>query len=237
MRLDRFVGRWAGTGKRRTRRYFEEGRVRVNGTVVDDRMTTVGPFDRIQVDDDVLQARVPRYVIMNKPAGVVSATVDDEHRTVIDLIDKDWATELHLAGRLDRFTTGLVVLTNDSRYSEWLTLPGSRVGKVYLVEVDGPIGEEVVEAFEKGIELAKERITTAPAKVEILNSNHCRLTIFEGKHHQVKRMFARFGLKVVNLHREAIGDLPLPGDLKEGEWREICPQFPTEGHYGFASSS
>lgn len=221
MRLDRFVGRWAGTGKRRTRKFFEQGRVRCNGLVVEKGAKEVAHFDRIEVDDEVLQARVPRYVMLNKPAGVVSATVDEEHQTVIDLIDEAWAGDLHLAGRLDRFTTGLVVLTNDSQYSEWLTSPESKVGKEYLVKVNGPISHQLVGAFEKGIVFEKEGITTASATVKMLASNRCRLTIFEGKHHQVKRMFARFGLKVVSLHREAIGELRLPGDLREGEWRLI----------------
>lgn len=223
MRLDRLVGKWAGTGKRRTRAIFEDGKVRLNGTVVQDGGMTVGTFDRVEVNHEVVQARVPRYLLLHKPAGVVSATRDDEHRTVIDLIDAEWAGELHLAGRLDRFTTGLVILTNDSRFSEWLTLPGSRVGKEYLVEVDGAIGENVKTAFEAGIALEKEKITTAPARVESLGSRRCRLTIFEGKHHQVKRMFARFGLKVVSLHRSAIGLLRLPDDLGAGQWREFAP--------------
>lgn len=230
MRLDRFVGRWAGSGKRRTRVFFEEGRVRVNGEIVDDGDRPVDAFDRVEVDGKVLQAKVPRYVLVNKPAGVVSATVDEEHRTVIDLIDEEWAGELHLAGRLDRFTTGLVVLTNDSRYSEWLTLPGSKVGKVYLVDVDGRIVDEVVAAFQEGIVFEKEGITTAPAKVELLASNRCRLTIYEGKHHQVKRMFARFDLKVVALHREAVGELRLPDDLEESGWREFCPRISVNEH-------
>ncbi|MFT6499886.1 MAG: 16S rRNA pseudouridine516 synthase, partial [Akkermansiaceae bacterium] len=112
MRLDRFVGKWAGTGKRRTREIFEAGRVRLNGDVPDEPGTEVGKFDRVEVDDEILQALTPRYVMMHKPLGIVSATVDEEHQTVIDLIKEDWAGELHLAGRLDRHTSGLVVLTN-----------------------------------------------------------------------------------------------------------------------------
>lgn len=221
MRLDRLVGKWAGTGKRRTREVFEAGKVSLNGVVVDEGSVAVGVFDRVEVGGEVLQGRVRRYVMMNKPSGVVSATVDEEHETVIDLIDEVWAGELHLAGRLDRFTTGLVILTNDSRYSESLTNPEAKVGKVYLVEVNGVIGEEVVRAFEAGLYFEKERVMTAPAKVELLGERKCRLTIFEGKHHQVKRMFARFDLKVISLHREAIGEMSLPDDLKSGEWREF----------------
>jgi len=194
-----------------------EGRV----SVVSERGIEVGKFDRVEVGGEIVQARLRRVLLLNKPAGVVSATVDDEHQTVIDLIDAPWAAELHLAGRLDRATTGLVILTNDSRYSESLTEPGMKVGKRYLVEVDGEIAEEVVETFRKGMWFAKEKVTTAPAHVELLGSSRCRLTIYEGKHHQVKRMFARFHLKVTALHREAIGSIELPDDLHPGEWRQV----------------
>ncbi len=223
MRLDRLVGKWAGSGKRRTRELFEEGRVFLNGEVAEEGGFSVGKFDRVEVDGEVVQARRPRYVIMHKPLGVVSATIDEEHGTVIDLVDREWAAELHLAGRLDRFTSGLMILTNDSRYSESLTEPDRKVGKRYLVTLDQDIGDEVIEAFEAGMWFAKEKVTTAPARVELLSSRQCRLTIYEGKHHQVKRMFARFEMKVVGLHREAIGELELPDDLAVGEWREFQP--------------
>lgn len=224
MRLDRFVGRWAGAGKKRTRTFFEEGRVLLNGVVVEDGSVALGKFDRVEVNGEVLQAKTPRYVMLHKPRGVVSATIDTGHETVIDLIEEDWADELHLAGRLDRFTSGLMILTNDSRYSESLTDPASKVGKRYLVGVDGVILSKVVAAFEAGIWFAKEKVTTSPAKVELLDEKTCRLTIFEGKHHQIKRMFARFDLKVLRLHREAIGVLELPLDLREREWLEFHPR-------------
>lgn len=223
MRLDRLVGKWAGTGKRRTRELFEAGRVKLNGIIFEERGIEVGKFDRVEVWDEVLQALTPRYVLLHKPVGVVSATVDGEHETVIDLIRKDWAKELHLAGRLDRYTSGLMLLTNDSAFSESLTEPGRKVGKVYLVDVDGMIGAEVITAFEKGMWFEKEQARTAPAKVELLSGSSCRLTIYEGKHHQVKRMFARFDLKVMGLHREAIGEYRLPNNLKPGDWVQITP--------------
>ena len=190
MRLDRLVGKWAGTGKRRTRALFESGQVLLNGKLVTEGKVLVGKFDRVEVDEEVAQAHTPRYVIMHKPLGVVSATVDEEHETVIDLIEEEWAVELHLAGRLDRFTSGLVVLTNDSRYSESLTEPNQKVGKRYLVEVDGELSESVMQSFEAGIWFAKEKVMTSPAQVEMFTESRCSLTIYEGKHHQVKRMFA-----------------------------------------------
>ena len=223
MRLERLVGKWAGTGKRRTRGLFESGKVVLNGEVCEDGKILVDRFDHVEVEGVILQNESPRYLMLHKPLGVVSATTDLEHRTVIDLIEEDWANQLHLAGRLDRFTSGLMILTNDSRYSESLTEPSGQVGKRYVVEVDGEIGPEVNAAFEAGMWFAKEEVMTAPAIVELLDANRCRLTIFEGKHHQIKRMFATFSLKVTKLHREAIGELVLPEDLNEGEWIEFLP--------------
>ena len=195
----------------------------LNGMETDDGSLALGKFDRVEVDGEILQAMTPRYVMLHKPRGVVSATIDDEHETVIDLIEEEWAKELHLAGRLDRYTSGLMILTNDSRYSESLTDPSGKVGKRYLVEVDGVILSKVVSAFEEGLWFAKEKVKTSPAEVELLDENSCRLTIFEGKHHQIKRMFARFDLKVVTLHREAIGALDLPANLQERHWKEFLP--------------
>lgn len=223
MRLNRLVGKWAGAGKRRTREIFESRKVVLNGRVCEDGKTLIGRFDQVEVDNLVVQNEVPRYVMLHKPQGIVSATTDPEYRTVIDLIGEEWAGKLHLAGRLDRFTSGLVILTNDSGYSESLTAPSKKVGKRYLVEVDGEIGTEVVSTFKEGMWFAKEKVTTAPAVIKLLGKNKCRLTIFEGKHHQIKRMFAKFSLKVTKLHREAVGDLELPDELKEGQWAEFVP--------------
>ncbi len=203
------------------RECVEAGEVTVNGKIVDQAALLIGKFDRVEVAGEVVQANTRRLIILNKPVGVVSATKDEEHPTVIGLINLPWASELHLAGRLDRYTSGLMILTNDGEFSESLTEPSRKVGKRYLVLVDGAIRAEVVTAFEEGMWFAKEQIQTAPAIVELLGISQCRLTIFEGKHHQVKRMFARFDLKVVQLHREAIGDIELPDDLQPGEWREF----------------
>lgn len=222
MRLDRLIGKWEEAGKRRVRELLKDRHVIVNDEVVAKGAILVGKFDRVECRGRIVQARERRVFILNKPSGVVSATIDDEHQTVIDLIDEVWAQELHLAGRLDRFTTGLVILTNDSRFSEGLTEPSQGVGKRYLVETDGPIGAEVLQDFQKGLWFAKEKTMTQPAVVELLEPNRCRLTIYEGKHHQVKRMFARHDLKVTALHREAVGNIELPEDLLPGEWRPLA---------------
>lgn len=195
----------------------------MNGAVVTLSGHPIGTFDRVEFRGELLQARTPRHLALHKPAGVVSATSDPKHRTVIDLIDEPWRAELHLAGRLDRFTTGLVILTNDSAFSESLTAPGRRIPKGYLVETDKPITAEATDAIRAGIRFEKEDITTHPAEIELTGERSCDLTIYEGKHHQVKRMFARFDIKVTRLHRYRVGEFTMPSDSTEGDYWPIKP--------------
>lgn len=221
VKLERLLKSWGQWGRREAREQLTKGLVRVNGEVVMEASTLVGSFDRVEWKELLVQNRIARSLMIYKPLGVVSATVDAEHRTVVDLIKEDWAEELHLAGRLDRFTTGLMVLTNDSQLSEALTEPSRKLGKRYRVSCDGPIGSEVSEAFERGVWFPKEEVTTQPAQLVLLAESECLLTIYEGKHHQVKRMFAGFGLKVISLHREAMGSLELGSELQPEQWRQL----------------
>ena len=216
-----FVAKRTGRGKRYAKRLLDSGEIISNGTTVADGNQTVEKFDRISAAGQTLQAVTARYLMLHKPSGIVSATSDKEHRTVVDLIDETWAKELHLAGRLDRFTTGLVILTNNSKFSESLTRPWNKVSKTYSVETDRPITAEAIANFQVGMSFEKERVRTHPALVELLSEDKCKLTIFEGKHHQVKRMFLRFGIRVNGLHRLSIGPYGLPDDLVAGKWRDL----------------
>ncbi len=161
--------------------------------------------------------------MLHKPVGVVSATTDAEHRTVIDLIDDPDRGSLHLVGRLDRSTSGLMLLTNDGRWSKALMDPARKVPKVYHVETRDPIPADAVEKFAAGFHFHTENLTTKPAVLEILGEREARLTLHEGRYHQVKRMFHRIGNRVVNLHRQRIGSLVLGGDLPPGQWRALTP--------------
>jgi 16S rRNA pseudouridine516 synthase len=221
MRLIDFIAKRSGQGKRYAKRALEGGEVLHNHSVVNDGRILVGKFDHIAVAGQVMQAKIARYLMLHKPSGILSATSDPLHSTVIDLIHEPWAEELHLAGRLDRSTTGLVILTNDSEFSESLSQPGNKIPKTYLVETDQFIAPNVIEAFRGGMYFAKEDIHTQPAEVALLSRNSCRLTIFEGKHHQIKRMFLRYGIRVTKLHRESIGSYSLPDDLMVGAWKVI----------------
>jgi 16S rRNA pseudouridine516 synthase len=223
MRLDRLVGQLTGLGRSAVRREIAEGKVSVDEKIERDSVRQVGAFDVVSMGDEILQNRIARYVILNKPVGILSATTDPEHQTVISLINEPWAEELHLAGRLDRATTGLVILTNDSSFSESLTQPTAHIPKTYLVTLDQAVPPEALSAFRKGIPFEKEGITTQPAITELMAEKVVRLSIYEGMHHQVKRMFAKFDIRVTDLHRESIGPYHLTPDLPAGAYSTFTP--------------
>tara|TARA_B110000037_G_scaffold166647_1_gene188525 strand:+ start:1360 stop:1863 length:504 start_codon:yes stop_codon:yes gene_type:complete len=161
--------------------------------------------------------------MLNKPRGYLSATSDLQHPTVMDLIDLPPDEKLHIGGRLDRGTTGLLLITNDGNWSRRITEPGLKKPKTYLVETEAPITPQYQELFTQGIHLMPEDITTQPAQLEILAERKARLTIYEGRYHQVKRMFYRFENKLVSLHRERMGDIHLDPNLELGQYRPLTP--------------
>ncbi len=220
MNVLQFIAKRSGLGKRHAKKLVDNGEVFLNGDRITDGTVPVRKFDHLIAGVEPYQANTRRIILLHKPAGILSATADRNHKTVIDLIQEPWANELHLAGRLDRSTTGLVILTNDSAFSESLTHPDNKVPKTYVVETDLQIPREAIHAFRNGMPFAKEKTRSRPAFVEPLSETSCRLTIHEGLHHQIKRMFLRFGIRVVGLHRESIGSHKL-GKLKPGEYVKI----------------
>lgn len=219
MRLDRFLFHYSDYGRRDIRRILAAGRVQVEGEVEKDTQREIGDFTQVQLDGVLLREDTACYLMLNKPAGYLSATTDPVHTTVMDLIDVPQT--LHIAGRLDRASTGLLILTNDGKWSRRLTEPKENVPKVYLVETAEPITQETHDHFADGIYFAYEDLTTAPAELEVLTDHQARLTIFEGRYHQVKRMFHAVGNKVTSLHRESMGDIRLDANLKPGEYRHL----------------
>ena len=179
-------------------------------------------FQRVELDYELLQAgRSARYWMLHKPVGVVSATEHNEHHTVLDLLDEPDKHDLHLAGRLDLNTSGLLLITNDGRWSRRITQPQQRKPKVYLVDTEQPITAEYAEVFAQGLYFAFEDLTTLPAQLEVLSSHQARLTLFEGRYHQVKRMFGHFRNRVVALHRESMGEIVLDPQLAPGQYRAL----------------
>ena len=206
---------------------LKAGRVTVNGKKEKSAKLQINEEkDEIRFDGQVLEYEEFVYYMMNKPQGVISATEDNKHRTVLDLLD-DYgrAKEVFPVGRLDIDTHGLLLLTNDGQLAHALLSPKRHVDKTYLAQVKGIMTQEDVETFAKGIPL--KDFTCQPARLELVsidtekNQSKIRVTIAEGKFHQVKRMVAYCGKEVVDLQRLTMGTLALDENLKRGEWRRI----------------
>ena len=223
MRLDKFVCKSTELTRKEAIQYIHSGEVCVNGEVVTSEATQVHENNTVLLKGDRLKARDFRYILMNKPAGTVCSNIDEVYPSVFNYLDVDKASELHIAGRLDADTTGLVLITDDGRWSFNITLPSNDCCKVYRVQLSQAIpaerSSELVTQFKQGLQLQGEQGLTRPAKLDIITPKEVLLTITEGKFHQVKRMFSAVGNRVVGLHREQIGEVYL--DLDVGQWRYL----------------
>lgn len=220
-RLDRFVATRLGINRRDVRVMLAKQRITVDGEFASRINQVIDQFSAVCVDGESLQDNQPIYLMMNKPVGVVSATKDDQHKTVIDLLNTDEYADLHIVGRLDLNSSGLLLLTNHGEWSRSLTSPEKKVSKVYEVRVEKPVNEECIRAFAEGIYFPFEDITTLPAGLEKLSDTLVRVSLMEGKYHQIKRMFGRFRNPVLALHRVSIGSLQLDSELQPGDSREL----------------
>ncbi|XMB47387.1 pseudouridine synthase [Pseudomonas fluorescens] len=222
MRVDRFLSNLPQFNRKQVRLLLVERRVTVEGVAVSDPHHDVREFSQVCVDGEILQAGKPaRYFMLHKPQGCVSATSDPQHPTVLDLLDEPDKADLHIAGRLDFNTTGLMLITNDGQWSRRLTQPQTKLPKVYHVQTEQDIGPEYAVTFAAGVYFAFEDLTTQPAELERLGPRTARLSIIEGRYHQVKRMFGHFDNKVVGLHRERMGPLALDASLAPGQYRAL----------------
>ena len=219
MRLDKFVCKSTELTKAEAILRIHAGELIVNGEVTTNEATQVHENNIIELNGDRLKTRAFRYILMHKPAGTVCSNVDDVYPSLFNQLNIDRVSELHIAGRLDVDTTGLVLITDDGRWSYNITLPDKLCNKVYRVGLSRPIADDVAEKFAKGILLQGEEALTLPAILERTAEKEALLTITEGKFHQVKRMFAAVGNRVNALHREQIGQVSL--DVDEGEWRYL----------------
>lgn len=225
MRVDRFLSNLPRFNRKQVRLLLVERRIKVDDQVVSDPHFDVREFSRVECDDEVLQAgKPPRYFMLHKPPGCVSATSDPQHPTVLDLMDEPDKHELHIAGRLDFNTTGLMLITNDGSWSRRLTQPQTKLAKIYYVETEQQIGPEYAQTFAQGLYFAFEDLTTQPAELLVLGAKSARLSIVEGRYHQVKRMFGHFNNKVLRLHRERMGPLVLDDALAPGEYRPLTAE-------------
>lgn len=219
MRLDRYLAN-AGVGTRlEVKKLIKKSFVFVNDAVVRQADFTVNlEKDIVRVDETVIHYQEFVYVMLNKPAGYLSAKEDRNDKTVMELIEGYEHRDLHIVGRLDKDTTGLLLLTDDGQFTHHVTSPKHLMAKRYRVSVDKDFPVDQLQKLESSIML--DGSPTLPGEASLIESRIILLTIYEGKHHQVKRMLERLGYDVVALHREAVGDLTL-GDLKEGSFREL----------------
>ena len=225
MRVDRFLSNLPQFNRKQVRLLLVERRVTVEGVAVSDPHHDVREFSQVCVDGEILQAGKPaRYFMLHKPQGCVSATSDPQHPTVLDLLDEPDKADLHIAGRLDFNTTGLMLITNDGQWSRRLTQPQTKLPKVYHVQTEQDIGPQYAVTFAAGVYFAFEDLTTQPAELELLGPRTARLSIIEGRYHQVKRMFGHFDNKVIGLHRERMGPLMLDASLAPGQYRPLTDE-------------
>lgn len=224
MRLDRFLTRRGVHSCKEVARLLADGRVKVDGETETSGLRKITRFSHIILDEEILQENDAIYLMLHKPAGWLSATSDSEHPTVIELIDHPRRSELHLAGRLDRASTGLLLLTNDGRWSRQVTEPDEEISKIYRVTTRDPVSEETAAIFARGIYFAYEDLTTRPAQLEIITPQEALISIHEGRYHQVKRMFHAVGNQVLSLHCESIGPLVLDPALAPGQSRMLTPE-------------
>ena len=218
MRLDQFVSQAANLPRSLTQIAIRQGRVQVEGQRVTKPQLHIAEDAAVQLDGVPIRLAGLLYIMLHKPVDVVSATEDPTHRTVLSLVNHSHQHTLHLVGRLDKDTTGLILLTNDGNWSHKITAPKSHVAKTYLATLAEPLNEEAANQLVQGVQLHGEKGLSAASKVEILANGQVRLTIHEGKYHQVKRMLAAVGNHVDALHREQVGHFKLPEDLALGEW-------------------
>lgn len=223
-RIDKIIGNQTEHSRKDVKKLVLQKRVKVNGELILKSDIKINPsIDVISIDGKDINVTEKVYLILNKPSGYISATEDRSQKTVLDLIDEKYShRELFPAGRLDKDTTGMMIITDDGKFAHNILAPKKHISKTYEVEIDIPVTEEMKVEFGKGIKLNDCICKTA--KLEITGERTAIVVLTEGRYHQIKRMFGCFGAKVTKLHRIAMGELKLPENLKVGESRELSNQ-------------
>ena len=225
MRVDKMIGNSNLDTRKNIKKNAKKGGLVINGQIVKDSSTQVDPkVDQVFYMGEFVDYFENIYIKMNKPAGVLSST-DDKERTVIDLLDEFYqGLNLSIAGRLDKDTRGLILLSTDGKFIHKVTSPNSNIEKTYLVETRDKIDKSLIEEFKKGVYIKEDDYTARPAKLEILEDKKALVKVTEGKFHLVKRLFSNLSNEVVGLKRIAIGNLELDPMLKEGEYIELSKE-------------
>ena len=221
MRLDRFISQAAGLSRSQARALIRRGRVTVAGRSVRDAGFPLAEGQSVELEGRAMALPQPLYLMMHKPAGLLSATRDDQQATVLSLLPPPLARRVHLVGRLDKDTSGLLLLTDDGAWSHRISSPRHHCAKTYVAELAEPLPPDAEDSLVRGVLLRGEKTPTRPAVLQRLGQTRVRVTITEGHYHQVRRMFAALGNRVTHLHRETVGGLQLDAALAPGQWRVL----------------
>ncbi|QGM80881.1 16S rRNA pseudouridine(516) synthase RsuA [Otariodibacter oris] len=225
MRLDKFIAENTGLTRSQASKALKSGLVMVNNFIEKSGTKKITPEDEIYFDGEKLTwVEVGQYFMLYKPQNYVCTHEEGNYPTVFEFFDHPLTTRLHCAGRLDVDTTGLVLLTDDGQWSHRITSPKYLCDKTYLVTLADPVESNYAQLLSQGILLRGEKTLTKPASLEIIDDYNVNLTISEGRYHQVKRMFAALGNKVIGLHRWRIGEVVLDENLEEGDLRPLTQQ-------------
>ena len=220
IRLDKFVAESLAVSRTIAKQRILKGRIKLNGEAHTNPARQLSESDCVSYQGEELERPGQRYYLLNKPVGYLCSAKDEEYPSALNLLPDSAKQALHFAGRLDQDTTGLVLVTDDGKWSHRVTSPRKNCPKTYRVGLDTEIDDAALKQLTEGVLLHGETKPTEPAQVVIVNSRELLLTISEGRYHQVKRMIAAVGNRVVRLHRESVGSLCL-GTLEVGQWREL----------------
>ena len=221
-RLDKILSTQLNISRTDAKQMIKKGRVSVNGIPAKSGDVKVADADIVAVDGNEISYSRFVYIMMNKPKGVISASDGKGEKNVVDLVPSDMQRRgLFPAGRLDKDTTGFVLLTDDGEFAHSILSPSRHIDKTYVVTLDKPVTPEVVQDFRSGMELNGERLLQADAQIISEDATVCRVVLRQGLYHQIKRMFKKHGLTVVELKRVKMGNLPLDDSLLPGECRYL----------------
>ena len=223
-RLDKIISSQTNYSRRDVKELVRNKKVLVNGEIVKNSDIKVDSnVDNITINNELLQIKKNVYLMMNKPKGYVSSTDDKRFPTVLDLVPDEYShRDLFPAGRLDKDTTGLMIITDDGTFAHNILSPSKHISKTYRVTIDIPVTNEMVLGFKEGIKLNDG--VCKPSILEIVGEYTAIVVLTEGRYHQIKRMFGCFCAKVVELERIAMGKFNLPNDLEQGECREFTKE-------------
>ncbi len=222
VRLDKYLSNNSKFSRSEIKKLIRSGKAKVNGVIITQSDYTFDPDEtEITLDGQNIQFRKYVYLMLNKPSGILSASNDKNRKTVVDLLPDEYRhLNLFPVGRLDKDTTGLLLLTNDGDFAHKIISPKSNIEKSYLAYVDDVPNPSITEKFKQGIVLADGTVCKS-ATAEICSADSVRIILTEGKYHQIKRMLGVVGLGVTKLHRERIGKLELPKSLEIGQFKEF----------------